>query len=293
MKTSILLKPAYIPCGAAIMGLVAWAAPATADVTAKVEGEFQINFSPMISPVVVSTTAGTFFEELGADVTALAEAAADFTSVPPQNALAEAKIHTDVEGGKPSFFGEAGSLATTSGLFLVEAGEEFYFDFRFDLNLEIGIDDPTFEMAKAIAEAGLFLSSQASDDLDISSLNPEEIEALFNQDNYNPLDNFLVSAELSSSNKSFFSFSSTPTFSFGQTKIKEDFDGLNQQLIFDIGGTYRKTFSEATLVKFESAFLGSRVSVQAVPAPSFLWGIVLIGVVGLSSKLKAQCQKLI
>ncbi|MDY7022399.1 MAG: hypothetical protein SWJ54_13750, partial [Cyanobacteriota bacterium] len=233
------------------------------------------------APLVVSTFADTAALVTGAQDIAANTAIANFESSPDGPAVAEGEISSTIDTDDDSFSGIANSVASASGLFLVNPGETFSFDFSFQLALDTSIDNPQKESASALGELGLFLSAKPFEpgDLDLDNPDPQELENIFLSDvGFNALDSLQLIAELNTvGDEPDPQALATDGFSGSDLVGGLTLGGLSEEILFDIQGTYSQTFNEATFIKLNGAVLTGHASAQAVPAPSVLWGVLILG----------------
>ncbi len=202
------------------------------------------------------------------DAIAKAEAAA-FFNIPA--ALAGNEILNTAEGVGYSYLGLAESQALLSGVFELDAQETFSFDFKGVLSLATTIDSIEAESAFALGGLGfaLFGETESQPTTLLDSLN---VFATLTTPGDNDLYEFLLAGNPGS---------------LSISRFERQTGGTGEFLNLEFQGSYRRTFNEPTRVSLVETKTGV-AEVQAVPAPSLIWGMLTYGGLGIMGKLRRR-----
>ncbi|MGF1568525.1 MAG: hypothetical protein ACFCVD_10720 [Nodosilinea sp.] len=276
-STLVVLGSTLVSTG---MGILTVSAPAQAASFSEVRSEFAFsNFSHS----AVSTNTQTFTDTLTigtqGSVTALSSALANFTDGSAAEIQASNSIASLTAGSGRNYVGLAESQAALVGDFVLVAHETFSFDFDGFLELSTGIDDDSLESAFALgglgfSVSGVPLSSTGTPWVDqlnlVASLDTPGVDDV--------LDTNLFQLLLAGNQ------SNIIIKSLG---FDRQVGGRNESLLIGFTGTYQRTFTETTLVSLAESKTGV-AAVQAVPAPSLIWGLLSYGGLGLMGKLRQR-----
>lgn len=287
------LKKHFFLCAAPIIASSAIAvSPARAATFALSQAEFELtNFSH--NPLSVSTSTDTSSLAIQGDPESTAVAAGEasatfckspaFLCDPPADepfAFNESISQASGDGG--SYLGIAKSSALVSGNFFVEAGEEFSFNFAAFLGLVTSIDKIPGEQAKAKGDISwqLFASSDP------------------NEENWNLVDFFGISAQLVTPNLSFpdldfawFGGSENITFDLDPESVAFYGTAETDEIVQIAGqGSYSRSFDSNTYLKLVE-IKTNQVQVKT-PEPGSLLGLfAVMGFIGIGVARKPKTSK--
>lgn len=258
----------------AVISILMLSAAAEAAIFSSVAGGFTANFEQPALENSLSTFTEALSLTTSGPAIATSEATAIFVSPQNEEAALELILLSEAISDGSNLFALAETKAGAAGLFLVDQGDTFSFDFSLSLQLFASVDNPSSESAFVV---GNFLFSLFSQTL-TAELNPE---------GFSFLTGIGFSVLLDTAGESVFL---EPLIGEGV-----DFDinsfliddvGLDQAFIIDIQGSYTQTFEQPTLISLQQTHFDGIAIAQAVPAPSLLWGILSIGIIGIMRKGK-------
>ncbi|MEQ9551546.1 MAG: PEP-CTERM sorting domain-containing protein [Coleofasciculus sp. G3-WIS-01] len=257
-----------------VAGLALTTSPTIAATLASSEARVNLdNFSHTPTEIFTLTDTRTNTIVTDGDVTADAEAEANFTADPFGTTEANNYSWSQAEGEGRRYLGVAESFAAIIGYdFIVDAGDTFDFDFMGFLDLETSIDNLPGEYATAEGMISLAL---------YDSTNPG---------NWVLLDSFLLSGILDTLGESDtldYQFSENFTSNLSRTSLDTDFGGQEELAKAVINGSYSKTFDSLTkLILIEAKT--NQAQVQAVPESSSLLGLLVLGLLFLGYGFKQK-----
>lgn len=226
------------------------------------------NFSQKPLSIETFTDTNTVAIATNGQVTAEADAFADFNQSPP---FASNLSFSEVNGDGSDYFGFAKSEAAVIGYnFLVEGGKTFSFDFEAVLGLETSIDAPQSEVASAAGELSLEL---------YDSTNP---------DNLILLDSFTLSGALTTPGSDDFltlNYDNSDYISLNRSGSSFDtsFGGTEEFANAEVQGSFSRTFDSFTSLTLVEA--KSNQASAAVPEPASTVAL-LFCLTGLGYKIR-------
>lgn len=280
MNSLTKLQHLSLGVGSALAGACVLTATAEAAVFSRVIGEFQADFNQPALPNSSSALADIFTQTIDGPVIATSEAAAAFVTLPDKAAELDLAVFSEVSGDSSSLFGLANGETSASGVFFIDQGETFAFDFSLSLELLTSIDNPETESAFAFGNFIFPLFSQGL----IDQESTEEFS-------------FLSALQLSAILDTVLDESDFPELFIGDDFeiISEIFQvdntGLDQGITINITGSYEQTFEQATLIRVQQASFDAVAIAQAVPTPSLLWGILSMGLIGVVKQGRQVLEK--
>jgi hypothetical protein len=253
-----LTKQIFLLVTPFLAGTILASSPSWAATFATSEGQFEFTgFSQSPSLVLTNAESNTF--TIGEDdiVVADAQAYALFTKLPAQAFNTTSSI---AFGNNESYLGEAESEASVVGLFDVQAGTPFYFDFAGNLDLSTSIDNPSFENAKASGDISF---------------------ALFDTVNNNVLEFFSLSGNLTTKgDEDFIVYDASDNVTLKNFAPVSNFGERQEFATASIEGSVKRTFATKTnlaLVEVKS----NKVTVKTQePSTSlvYLFGCSVVGI---------------
>lgn len=278
-------QQAGLGLGSAIVGIAGLSVSAeAATIFSRAIGDFQVDFDQPALAGGLLTSSDTFTLTENGPAIATGGANALITSPPGENAELDLFVASDVIANGRGLFGLADSEASANGWFLVGAGETFSFDFSLYLEAVTSVDNPIAESALAAIDFTFSLFSQALEpdiglpsDLEPELANPSFLSGLqFSALLETPGENEISGPFIG---EGFELFPNVPQF-VGVDDIEPQ-----EGVIVDLRGRYEKTFDQATLIQINQAHLRG-VAIAQTPAPSLLWGILSLGIIGVVRQVK-------
>ena len=266
MNISSRYRSVCLSIGPAVIATWAIAAPAQAAAFSSALGSFQIDF--WSSPLDIETATLTDSEAISGDGIADASSDADIDFfIEPAGGLIEASGESVVTGSGNGFSSFSEGQAIASGIFELDAGETFAFDFSGSLMLKTSIDDPEQESAFASGEFGLLLLNESDPGAE------QEFLQIFT---------FLET--LGNEPEPF--VDSQGNFNLTLLNVTQSLGGLEESTSINFEGTYSQKFDRATTFRLQEAGLFLAADAQAVPDPSVVLGLMSLVSYGLLSQLR-------
>jgi hypothetical protein len=257
-----------------VTGLALTTSPAIAATFASSEAKVNLdNFSHAPTDISTLTDTQVIAIATNGNVTADAEAEANFTANPFGTTEANNYSWSQTEGDGRRYVGLAESFAAIIGYdFIIEAGDTFDFDFMGFLDLETSMDNLPGEYATAEGMISLDLYDTT------------------NPGNWLLLDSFELSGILDTLGESDdldYQFSDNFTLNPSNTALNTDFGGQEELAEAVIDGSYSKTFNSLTKLMLVEAKI-NQAQVQAVPESSSLLGLLVLALLCLGYQFKLK-----
>jgi hypothetical protein len=262
-----------------LLSTVAFTTPSQAATFSSVQTQIRFDqFSHPALTTVTSTSTDTLAISQGGEVLALGEAEAFFSSglQPKTSTVAANNILSAAAGTGRNYLGVAESEASILGDFALGANETFSFNFNGFLALSTAIDNPSTESAFALGFLGFSVlgpTHQVYDDFGL-------LATLGTPGSQDILDTNLFALLLAGNNSNIV---------INALAFERQIGGLDEFLSIGFSGTYRRTFSEPTLVSLVETKVGV-AEVQQVPTPSLLLGFLAYGGFGGLAKLRSRLK---
>lgn len=247
-------KANVVLVGSSFISILTLALPTEAATLSQSRSDFKLtDFSHLPISVGAFTDTDTSAEAFGGSVNASADAEASFESKDLETTVAENSSLAEVQGSGLGYSGVANGVASILGIFEVDAGESFSFDYSGSLELRTSVDQIQQEIASAFGQLGFVLSDNSGSVIDYlnfsASLNTpgqEDSPSLFRTSDFGVL-NYSLNSSLG---------------------------GTQEFVIATFDGSYRHNFDTYTEITLRETKVGG-AEAKAIPTPSPLRALIV------------------